>query len=84
MEVDWAGSTMSLRDNLTGGEIKVYIFVAVLPCSGYAYVEGFLSQNLENWVSAHVNAYRYFGGATRMLIPDNLKCKSLHLRFNEK
>ena len=73
MEVDWAGSTMSLRDNLTGGEIKVYIFVAVLPCSGYAYVEGFLSQNLENWVSAHVNAYRYFGGATRMLIPDNLK-----------
>ena len=25
MEVDWAGNTMSLRDNLTGDEIKVYI-----------------------------------------------------------
>lgn len=59
MEVDWAGQTMALQDNLTGSEIKVYIFVSVLPCSGYAYVEGFLSQDLESWISAHINAYRY-------------------------
>lgn len=73
MEVDWAGNTMSLRDNLIGSEITVYIFVAVLPCSGYAYVEGFLSQKLEAWIGAHVNGYRYFGGVTRILVPDNLK-----------
>ncbi|MDR2983141.1 MAG: IS21 family transposase [Puniceicoccales bacterium] len=73
MEVDWAGQTMVLRDNLTGGEIKVYMFVAVLPCSGYAYVEGFLSQDMESWITAHVNAYQYFGGVTRILVPDNLK-----------
>lgn len=73
MEVDWAGQTMSLRSNVGGGEIPVSVFVAVLPCSGYAYVEGLLSQNLENWISAHVNAYRFFGGATRILVPDNLK-----------
>lgn len=73
MEVDWAGQSMHLRSNVDGGEIPVSIFVAVLPCSGYAYAEGFLSQNLESWISAHVNAYRFFGGATRILVPDNLK-----------
>jgi len=36
-------------------------------------VEGFLSQNQECWITAHVNAYNYFGGVTRILTPDNLK-----------
>lgn len=26
-----------------------------------------------NWLLCHVHAYQYFGGATRLLIPDNLK-----------
>ena len=73
LEVDWAGTTMALRDNITGGDIPVYIFVSVLPCSGYAYVEEFLSQDQESWIAAHVNAYRYFGGVTRIQVPDNLK-----------
>ena len=28
---------------------------------------------LENWLKCHVHAYSYFGGVTRLLIPDNLK-----------
>ena len=27
----------------------------------------------ESWITGHVNAYRYFGGVTRILTPDNLK-----------
>lgn len=73
MEVDWAGQTGRLIDRDTGELTEVYIFIAALPCSQYAYVEASPSQNLENWISAHVNAYRYFGGVTRILIPDNLK-----------
>ena len=73
MEVDWAGSTAWLVDTDTGGRIPAYIFVAALPYSGYAYVEAFLSQDQESWISAHNNAYRFFGGATRILVPDNLK-----------
>jgi hypothetical protein len=53
--------------------MKAYIFVAVLPYSGYTYVEAFLSQNEQAWIGAHVNAYEYFGGVTRILVPDNLK-----------
>jgi transposase len=73
MEVDWAGQTMTVADNITGGAIPAYVFVAVLPCSGYAYVEAFFSRNQENWIAAHGNSYRHFGGVTRILVPDNLK-----------
>lgn len=73
MEVDWAGQTSAIVDRDTGELIPVYIFVAALSSSQYAYVEGFLSQNLENWINGHVNAFNYFGGVTRILVPDNLK-----------
>jgi hypothetical protein len=26
-----------------------------------------------HWIEAHIHAYKYFGGVTRILIPDNLK-----------
>jgi len=73
MEVDWAGDTASLKNNINGKPIPVYVFVAALPCSGYAYAEGFLNRSMESWISAHVHAYQFLGGATRLLIPDNLK-----------
>jgi transposase len=73
LEVDWAGQTASIIDNDTGEVIDAYVFVAVLSCSQFAYVEAFLSQNQENWIAAHVNAYNFFGGVTRILVPDNLK-----------
>ena len=73
MEVDWAGKTMYLTDNLTGEEIPVYIFVSALPCSQYAYVEGFLSMEVESWITAHIHAFEFYGGVTRIIVPDNLK-----------
>lgn len=73
MEVDWAGQTAQLVDSDTGEILDAYVFVAALPYSGYAYAEAFLSQNQEAWIAAHVNAYTYLGGVTRILVPDNLK-----------
>jgi transposase len=73
MEVDWAGDTACILDNISGKPIPVYVFVAVLSCSGYAYTQGFFSRNLESWIHAHVHAYQFFNGATRILTPDNLK-----------
>ena len=77
MEVDWAGTTASIIDTDTGGRIPAYIFVAALSYSGYAYVEAFFSQDQESWISAHNNAYRFFGGVTRIVVPDNLKIHPL-------
>jgi len=73
MEVDWAGQTAGIINTDTGEIIPAYVFVSALPYSGYAYVEAFLSQNQECWIAAHINAYRFFGGVTRILVPDNLK-----------
>jgi hypothetical protein len=73
LEVDWAGQTMGITDSITGEIVSVYIFVSALSYSGYAYVEAFMSRNQQNWIAAHVNAYRHYGGATKILVPDNLK-----------
>jgi len=67
LQVDWAGQTAGLVDTDTGELIAAYVFVAVLPYSGYAYVEAFLDMKQEAWITAHVNAYRFFGGVTRIL-----------------
>lgn len=73
LQVDWAGDTAIVKDTDTGDAIKAYVFVACLPYSGYAYVEAFFSMNQESWIVAHVNAYKYFGGVTKIVQCDNLK-----------
>jgi len=73
MQVDWAGQSAFIVDTDSGELIKAYIFVAVLPCSGYTYVESFIDQKQESWIAAHINAYNFFTGVTRVLTPDNLK-----------
>lgn len=73
MQVDWAGTTIKYHDSVTGDEYDAYIFASVLPCSCYAYVEACDDMKTTNWLLCHVHAYNYFGGVTRLLIPDNLK-----------
>lgn len=73
MEVDWAGQTLAVIDQITGEIIPAYLFVASLPCSLYSYAEAFPSMVSEYWINAHINAYKHFGGSTRILVPDNLK-----------
>lgn len=73
IEVDWAGTTVPIVDELTGEVSKGYLFVATLPYSQYTYVELMCDIKQENWINAHVNMFEYFGGTTPLLIPDNLK-----------
>lgn len=49
------------------------LFVSTLPYSGFSYVEAFFSMEQECWIAAHVNAFNYFGGVTRIIQCDNLK-----------
>jgi transposase len=72
-EVDWAGSTLSLQDPLTGDAIPVYLFVATLSFSGYSYFEGFLNRSAPNWIAANVHCVEFFEGATAIFTPDNLR-----------
>jgi transposase len=72
-EVDWAGQTADIIDRDSGEIIPAYIFVAVLACSQYTYVEAFPRQDMECWIVAHINAFQFFGGVSRIVTPDNLK-----------
>jgi transposase len=73
MEVDWVGDTLTVYDEAAEEPVKVYIFVACLPCSLYSYAEAFPDMKSNHWIEAHVHAYDFFEGVTRILVPDNLK-----------
>ena len=66
IEVDWAGTTIPIYGAY--GEIsKGYIFVSTLPYSQYSYVEVTENMKEENWITAHVNMLKFFGGVTTIL-----------------
>lgn len=73
IEVDWAGPTLMVVDPVTGESATVYLFVAVLPFSRYAFVEPALDMREATWLRCHVAMYEWFGGSTPRLVPDNLK-----------
>ena len=49
------------------------IFVGVLGASNLTYAEATWAQTLPDWTGAHVRMFGFFGGAPKLLVPDNLK-----------
>jgi len=47
--------------------------VGVLGASSYVYAEACESQELVHWIAAHVRMLDFFGGSSRILVPDKLK-----------
>jgi len=64
---------MGLLDPTTGEVSTVYLFVACLPFSRYAFVEATLDMRQESWLRAHAAMFAFFGGSVPRLVPDNLK-----------
>jgi transposase len=71
--VDFAGQTMAVIDPSTGEASPVQIFVATLGASSFTFACAVPGQDLESWLSCHIGAFRYFGGLTEIVVPDNLK-----------
>jgi transposase len=78
IEVDWAGDPAKITDPDTGEIIDAYLFVGVMTYSQYPYVEAFINEKQQAWITAHVHMYEYFGGVTRILVPDNCKTAVIH------
>ena len=76
--VDYAGQTVPIVDPHTGEVHEVQIFVGVLGASNYTYAEAHESQELPNWIGAHVRMFAFFGGVTEIVVPDNLKAGVKH------
>src|SRR5690625_1121420 len=83
MFVDWAGSKMVIVDPLTDKTTNVSVFVACLPYSGIVFAKGFLNEKLSSWLSAHQDAFAYFGGVTEILVPDNTSTASVRIHADE-
>ena len=73
MFTDWAGLTGSTIDRETGEIKEAYFFVAVLGASKIIYTEPFFSMDLFSWNQGHVAAFKYFGGSSEIIVPDNTK-----------
>lgn len=71
--VDFAGMTVRVTDPATGETELAQIFVATFGASNYTYFEGIPSQKLQPWITAHINAFKRFGGLPKFVVPDNLK-----------
>jgi transposase len=71
--VDYSGKKPSYVDPCTGEVVEVELFVAVLGASNYTYAEATETQQVPDFIAAHVRAYQYFGGVTEMTVPDQLK-----------
>jgi transposase len=61
--------------------IKAWVFVMVLCYSRDAYYEIVKSQDIKNWCNCHINAFEYFGGVPKIIIPDNLKSAIIKAAF---
>ena len=71
--VDFSGKRPTLVDRRTGELRRVELFVAVLRASSFTYAEAVATQQLADWVGAHTRMVEYFGGATALWVPDQLK-----------
>lgn len=85
-QVDWANVG---RIAIGNAERLVSCFVMVLSFSRMIYIEFTLSQCLEDFMAAHVNAFRFFGGIPKKINYDNLKTVVLsrvgqNIRFHSR
>ncbi len=71
--VDYAGQTVEVVDRRTGEVRQAQIFVAVLGASNYTYAEATWTQQLADWIGSHVRAFEFLGGASELIVPDNLR-----------
>ena len=73
LQVDWDGKKLYVNDRYTGEVNEANIFVATLPFSMKSYVRACPNMKIDEWIRCHIEAFRYFEGVTRLLVPDNLK-----------
>ena len=83
VQLDYSGQKMGVIDPHTGEVREAEIFVAVLGASGLIYAEAHGNQSLPNWIQAHVRMFEFFGGAPKLLRPDNLKAGVSHPSYYE-
>ena len=77
--VGYAREPISVTSPATGSVSELGLFVAVFEASRFAYAEACSSQGIDNWIAAHIRAFRFFDGVPAMIIPCYSERKKRHL-----
>lgn len=70
---DYAGEKIPMRIQFHDEIQKFEVFVSVLGASKIIYSEPAISQKIDDWLSVNHNAFHYFGGVPKAIVPDCLK-----------
>lgn len=73
VEVDWAGTKLTWVAPDTGEVFSGYLFIAVLPFSGYAFALGCFDMKQASWIHAHICLFDFLGGVPLLIVSDNLR-----------
>lgn len=71
--VDWAGDGIRITDPETGEISEAPLFVAALGASSFTFARAYPTRELFCWIDGHMRAFRFFEGASRIIVPDNEK-----------
>lgn len=82
-QVDF-GSVGKLLDPATGTKRQAHAFVMVLGHSRHMFAKLVFDQTTETWLQCHLDAFAYFGGVPRIIVPDNLKAAVIRRAFGRE
>ena len=71
--VDFAGDTIDVIDPSTGEVRPMKLFVAAMGASSYIFAQARPSEQIADWIGAHVDLLAFLGGAPKFVVCDNLK-----------
>ena len=71
--VDFAGDTIDIVDPTTGEMRPMKLFVAAMGASNYIFAQARPSEQIADWIGAHVDLFAFLGGAPKFVVCDNLK-----------
>ena len=71
--VDFAGDAIDVVDPTTGEVRPMKLFVAVMGASNYIFAQARLSEQIADWIGAHVDLFAFLGGGPKFVVCDNLK-----------
>ncbi len=71
--VDFAGNSIDVIDPATGEVRPMKLFVAAMGASNYIFAQARRSEQIADWIGAHVDLFAFLGGAPKFVVCDNLK-----------
>lgn len=73
LQVDWSGLGIQIADAKTGELSPASVFVSAMGASQHIFAKAYASQELKWWLSAHVDAFEFYGALPEIVVPDNPK-----------